>query len=107
MTAMDKIGSRWEHPKTGEVRYYVNDWYKYGGLELDYYNTGNISDAWLDGKEISNCEAKRLLADIRKVYITEDGEVHVVHANGDWTRYPNWGPAVADGIKAALAQEVA
>ena len=31
------------------------------GLELDYYHTGNISRAWVNGEDISNCEARRIL----------------------------------------------
>ena len=31
------------------------------GLKLDYYHTGNISRAWVNGDDISNCEARRIL----------------------------------------------
>ena len=31
------------------------------GLKLDYYHTGNISRAWVNGEDISNCEARRIL----------------------------------------------
>ena len=31
------------------------------GLKCDYYNTGNISRAWVNGEDISNCEARRIL----------------------------------------------
>ena len=30
------------------------------GLKCDYYHTGNISHAWVDGETISNCEAYRI-----------------------------------------------
>ena len=30
------------------------------GLKLDYYHTGNISRAWVNGEDISNCEAYRI-----------------------------------------------
>ena len=30
------------------------------GLKLDYYHTGNISHAWVNGETISNCEAYRI-----------------------------------------------
>lgn len=32
------------------------------GLELSYYKTGNISCASVNGEQISNCEARRLVA---------------------------------------------
>ena len=31
------------------------------GLKLDYYHTGNVSRAWVNGEDISNCEARRIL----------------------------------------------
>ena len=31
------------------------------GLKCDYYHSGNISHAWVDGETISNCEARRIL----------------------------------------------
>lgn len=35
---------------------------KAGALELDYYKSGNLRSAYLDGERISNAEACRLLA---------------------------------------------
>ena len=31
------------------------------GLKCDYYRSGNISRAWVNGEDISNCEARRIL----------------------------------------------
>ena len=31
------------------------------GLKCDYYHSGNISHAWVNGEDISNCEARRIL----------------------------------------------
>ena len=31
------------------------------GLKCDYYHAGNISRAWVNGEDISNCEARRIL----------------------------------------------
>ena len=31
------------------------------GLKCDYYHTGNISRAWANGEDISNCEARRII----------------------------------------------
>lgn len=33
------------------------------GLEISYYKTGNVREARIDGKTISNSEAKRIFAD--------------------------------------------
>ena len=32
------------------------------GMDIEYYRTGNISMAEIDGERISNCEARRILA---------------------------------------------
>lgn len=37
------------------------------GLRCEYYNTGNVRDAWFDGVSVSNCEARRMKA--AKTYI--------------------------------------
>ena len=31
------------------------------GLKCDYYHSGNISRAWVNGEDISNCEARKIL----------------------------------------------
>lgn len=69
----EKLGNAWTHPSTGAIRYYINDptiW----GLDVDYYKSGNVSSATLDGERISNSKATELLG--LKVWI-EDGAVHV------------------------------
>lgn len=101
MTNFEAIGSKWIHPKTGEVRYYVNNAWKYGGLELDFYNTGNIAIAKLDGEKISNSEGSRMCGAIDKCWITEDGEVHVKRGRNDYDAFIE---SVVTGIKAALKE---
>ena len=55
-------GSRWQ--KNGMDRVYFNNLYTWYGLEMEYYNTGNICNAKLDGEKISNSQAKRLESEI-------------------------------------------
>lgn len=57
--------NRWT--KYGKDRLYINP--EFIGLELSYYNTGNISDAYLDGERISNCYARKLIAKLDGSYI--------------------------------------
>lgn len=95
MANYEAIGKKWIHPTTGEVRYYVNDAWKYGGLELDFYNTGNIRDATLDGEDISNSEGRRLMNAVTKCWITEDGIVHVKY----YGELSDFIKAVLDGVK--------
>lgn len=100
MTTADMIGKKWIHPTTGEIRYYVNNAWEYGGLELWYYNTGNISCAELNGERISNAEGRRLSGSIYKVYITEDNAVHVQHDG-----YDGFARAIVKGLEAKLKEE--
>src|SRR5690606_8036459 len=53
-----KGGKVWE--KGGHRRIYINNLVELYGLELDYYNTGNICSAKLDGQKISNSWAREL-----------------------------------------------
>lgn len=50
-------GNLWE--KHGYRRIYLNDLEELYGLELGFYNTGNISWAKLDGEKISNSSARK------------------------------------------------
>lgn len=98
MIGLETIGNKWIHPVTGEVRYYVNDAWKYGGLELEFYNSGNISDASLNGEGISNSKARGFKSCINKCWITEDGKVHV-----KFYGHEDFVDAVIAGVKKAIA----
>ena len=68
--------SRWT--KDNYDRLYINA--KALGLECDYYKTGNIHHATFRGRDISNCEARRMKA--AKTYIdVATGEVHSDNAD--------------------------
>ncbi|MUL61063.1 MULTISPECIES: hypothetical protein [unclassified Mycolicibacterium] len=63
-------------PRSGQTRLYVQNLADLIGLDVDYYKSGNISSAALDGQAISNAEAGRILA--AKVWIgVADGQVRV------------------------------
>ena len=47
---------RWT--KAGFDRLYINA--SQLGLECDYYHTGNVRNATFNGRDISNCEARRM-----------------------------------------------
>ena len=72
-------GKKWVHPKTGEVRYYVeaSEVAALAGLEIHRHKTGNISSARLNGEEISNSEAARMLDYPVNIWLTEDGTAHM------------------------------
>lgn len=98
-----KIGNAWKHPTTGEMRYYINDAWKYGGLELDFYNTGNICTSYYLGEKISHSKAGRMRNAVGKCWITEDGEVHV---KPGYTEFPEFIERVRDGIRKALQEMI-
>lgn len=79
------IGKRWE-PRSGQARYYVNDWEQMIGLHVERYKTGNVCEVWLDDGsiDISNNYYKRHI-DGTKVWIgEEDGQIHVDYCQNDY-----------------------
>lgn len=58
--ALEKKGfNRWTKGEMDRMYFNLE---KAGALELDYYKSGNLRSAYLDGERISNAEACRLLA---------------------------------------------
>ena len=66
--------NEWTNPRTGEVRYYVNNLAEIIGLEVKYYSSGNIASATLKGEHISNTKASRAVSNL-KVWLNADGEI--------------------------------
>jgi hypothetical protein len=102
MTAIG--GSRWT--KAGHDRVYLNHWAELAGLEVSYYNTGNISSAAWQGERISNSQAYKLRGTLDKVWFdAATGKLH-----GKWgysesrvaDRDEVWA-AVTAGVRAAIA----
>src|SRR5690606_35868407 len=57
------LGGREWTGRNGQQRIYLNDWYKWAGLEISWYKgSGSISSATLNGELISNRKASMLLA---------------------------------------------
>lgn len=60
--------SRWK--KAGRDRLYLNKAFSSMlNLKISYYNTGNISSAYIGDEKISNSKAYKILAYAPKVYI--------------------------------------
>lgn len=55
---LKKIGQEWQ--KNEMHRIYFNDLATWYGLECEYYNSGNICYAALNGQKISNSAARRI-----------------------------------------------
>ena len=88
----------WTHPRTGEVRHYVNNWTAVCGFQISTHKSGNISFAQMNGEKISNSQAKQIISSIGKVWIDDSG----VHTTGNGTA---WLPAsqVIEAIQNAQA----
>lgn len=102
MTAIG--GSRWT--KAGHDRVYINDWDQYLPLEINRYNTGNISWAAWEGDTIANRQAGLLLGSLDKVWFdAADGKLHARYGYTESrvaSREQVWAHVVA-GIRAAIA----
>lgn len=96
-------GSRWT--KGGHDRVYINDWAEFAGLDIDRYNTGNISSAAYQGEGISNRQASLILGAIDKVWFdAADGKLHARYGYSTPRigREQVWDD-IATGIRAAVA----
>jgi len=73
----DVGGKLWEKNSMKRIYFNRDVVIKAIKLDVDYYNTGNVSGATLEGDAISNSEAKRILSGIDKVwYDFADGKFH-------------------------------
>ena len=73
--------NRWQ--KNGKDRLYLNA--EAFGYTWETYNTGNIKNAWLDGRRISNSEMRRVL--FAKTYIdVETGKVVSGYNESDYSK---------------------
>ncbi len=85
---LNALGSAWTK-REGETRWYVNDWQDAIGMEVVYYNTGNVSDVYYHGGPSSHGEGhpsnywyKKNVAGT-KVWIDAEGAVHVDYCKDD------------------------
>lgn len=102
MTAIG--GSRWQ--RGDKDRVYINNWAELAGLDVSYYNSGNIWSACWQGEKISNSQAYKILGCIDKVWFdTADGKLHCRYGYTESRvadREDVWA-AVVSGIRTAVA----
>lgn len=70
----------WMKPDTGEERHYLQNWHKAIGLDITWFNTGNIRWASLDGQRISNTRASQIIT--MKPWFDSEGKLHVDRFSG-------------------------
>ena len=84
----------------GTTRRYINDWHAACGIEIDYYKSGNICWAAVDGETISNGRASSFLS--AKIWLDSKGCLHIDRYNED--RLPLSEDEVRTRLIAALAE---
>lgn len=77
----EQIGKAWR-AHDGSIRYYVNDWQDMIGLEVNHYNTGNVSSVFFNGCRMSNNHYNKYISGT-KVWIDESDGVHVDYCEDD------------------------
>lgn len=104
--------SSWRKPGTDEVRLYVQNIHEIIGLDIERYNTGNISSASLGGETISNSKAYEIV-DVKVFLIQgEDGDPAKVgdqvrvYVQNLGNRSPLSSGQIAGMVRAVLAAEV-
>lgn len=99
-------GNRWEHPVTGEVRYYIDPRIvaKRGGLRIYGYDpwSGEGSYARLDGERVTETVVNTILARVDKAWYTLDGKVCLKFDNRITSKYDR----VWERGKAAVEDEL-
>ena len=75
-------------PKSGQARYYVNDWKAISGIKLEYHSSGNLESVNNDGeyKAISNRAWSKYCANMKVWVGAEDCEVNIDYCNHDYIR---------------------
>lgn len=88
------ITNEWTHPKTGQVRRYINlkQFFK-----IRYYNTGNLNGVHFKGEHISNRQAGFIFA--AKLWIDENDKIHLDHYRANLDR-----KELLEHIKAEIAE---
>lgn len=95
--------NQWVHPRTGQVRRYVQGWYEAAGFEIDYYKTGNVSSAAYKGEGLSNRRATFLQC--VKVWVNDQNEVIVEGVPDALLRVGVSAQTIAEDVAKGLAEE--
>ena len=85
MINMEKVraeSKEWQ-PKSGQARYYINDWQQISGIKLEYHRSGNLESVNIDGvyKAISNHAWSKDCANMKVWVGAEDCEVNIDYCN--------------------------
>ena len=90
MINMEKVRaeSREWQPKSGQARYYIDDWQQISGIKLKYHGSGNLESVNIGGeyKRISKYAWSNYCAKTKVWVGAEDCELHLDYCNYDYVR---------------------
>ncbi len=89
LACLEKIGGNaWATPDRSKIRSYLNVdvMAKATGLDVNFYNTGNVSSATLDGEKISNAQASKMLSRFNYTKLWYDDGDGKFHFKGEISR---------------------
>ena len=90
MINMEKVKAECKEwtPKSGQARYYINNWKEISRIKLEYHGTGNLESVSIDGeyKPISNHAWSKDCAHMKVWVGAEDCEVNIDYCNNDYIR---------------------
>ena len=90
MINMEKVRAECKEwtPKSGQVRYYIDDWKQISGIKLEYHRSGNLKSVNIGGeyKYISNSAWNKYCAGTMVWVGAEDEEIHIDYCNYDWVK---------------------
>ncbi len=98
---LKKLGREWQGGD--KHRIYFNDLAGLYGLETSHYNSGNISEATLDGGRISNSQAREIASDLSMAKIWYDYADNKFYGNG-CRRINDYFGHIVNAIKAKSAE---
>ena len=90
MINMEKVRAEckeWQ-PKSGQARYYIDNWKQISGIRLEYHSTGKLESVNIDGeyKAISNHAWSKYCANMKVWVGAEDCEINIDYCNWDYVR---------------------
>ena len=90
MINMEKVKTECKEwtPKSGQIRYYINNWKQISRIKLEYHGTGNLESVIIDGEynPISNYDWSKYCASTKVWVGAEDCDLHIDHCNHDYIR---------------------
>jgi len=103
-------GRMWEKGQYRRIYFNMRLVHDYMGLNVQYYNTGNVSGATLAGERISNSEARRIISaldDCKIYYDLTDGKIYYRGNSFGFKDYEGYVKEFCTYLRAEITEQVA